>query len=81
MAISLKEFIEVTNAEVVGGQLIVGERADRKFVGNADGTFTLNEEGQLIADQIEAGTYGKPEGYVEEKAPAKEEAPVIKASK
>lgn len=65
MAISLKEFIEATNAEIVGGQLIVGERADRKFVGSAEGTFTLNEDGQAIAEQIEAGTYGITPAEVE----------------
>ena len=75
MAISLKEFVDATNAEVVGGQLIVGERADRKFVGNAEGTFTLNEDGQAIADQIEAGTYGATSEAIAEVVV---DAPVVK---
>lgn len=56
MAMTLKEFVEKTGAEVVGGRLIVGERSDRRFVGSVeDGVFNLNAEGQELQAALEAG--------------------------
>lgn len=56
MAMTLKEFLEVSGAEIVGGRLIVGERGDRRFVGSVeDGVFNLNAEGQELQAAFEAG--------------------------
>lgn len=56
MAMTLKEFVEKTGAEIVGGRLIVGERSDRRFVGSVEeGVFNLNAEGQELQAALEAG--------------------------
>jgi len=56
MAYSREEVAEKLNAEVVGGNLIVGERADRKFVGKTseEGVFTITEEGEEMLAALEA---------------------------
>lgn len=55
MAMTLKEFLEKTGAEIIGGRLVVGERSDRRFVGSIEeGTFTLTEEGQELQAAMEA---------------------------
>jgi hypothetical protein len=55
MAYSREEVAEKLNAEMVGGNLIVGERADRVFVGktNEDGVFTITEEGEAKLAALE----------------------------
>lgn len=75
MAISLQEFVKATNAEEVGGNVIVGIMSTRKIVGKIEnGAFNLNEEGQKIAAEIEAGTYDKASlvPVVEEEVTAEE---------
>jgi hypothetical protein len=56
MAYSREEVAEKLNAEVVGGNLIVGERADRVFVGKTseEGVFTITEEGEALLAALEA---------------------------
>lgn len=69
MAITLEKFVELTNAEEVAGNVIVGIMADRKIVGKVEGgVFNLNEEGQALMAELE--------GKAEEKksATAKKEA-------
>jgi len=54
--ITLTEFLKRTNAEVVVGQIVVGERAQRRSLGTvADGTFMLNEEGHSVLRNLESG--------------------------
>lgn len=54
--ITLSEFKKRTGAQIVAGRLIVGDRAQRRVIGNIqDGTFMLNEEGHKILAAIEAG--------------------------
>jgi len=55
MAISFEQFMEATGAELVAGNIIVGVMGDRKKVGslNDEGVFNLNDEGKLLADEIE----------------------------
>ena len=66
MAITLEKFVEVTGAEEVAGNVIVGIMSTRKIVGSvAGGVFSLTDEGKEIADQIEVGTYGEPEVFEE----------------
>ena len=49
MAISLEELVKATDAEEVGGNIIIGIMATRKFVGKIEGgVFSLNEAGQEI---------------------------------
>lgn len=56
MALSYEQFVELSGCEVVGGNLIVGELGDRKIVGSVlDGTFQLNEDGQALSSDLEAG--------------------------
>lgn len=56
MAYSRVEVAEKLNAEVVGGNLIVGERANRVFVGKTseDGVFTITEEGEAMLAALES---------------------------
>lgn len=58
MAYSREEVAEKLNAEVVGGNLIVGERADRKFVGKTseEGVFTITEDGEALLAALEDET-------------------------
>lgn len=57
MAYSREEVAKKLEAEVVGGNLIVGERANRVFVGKTseDGVFTITEEGEALLAALEAG--------------------------
>ena len=50
MAYSREEVAEKLGAEIVGGNLIVGERATRVFVGKTseEGVFTITEEGEAL---------------------------------
>lgn len=56
MAYSREEVATKLNAEVVGGNLIVGERAARVFVGKTseDGIFTITEDGEAMLAALEA---------------------------
>jgi hypothetical protein len=54
MALSQAEVAEKLNAEYVAGNLIVGERGDRVFVGKTiDGVFTITEEGEALLAALE----------------------------
>ena len=56
MAYSKAEVEQKLNAESVGGNLIVGERGDRVFVGKTseDGVFTITEEGEALLAALES---------------------------
>jgi len=55
MAMSMDEFVKRTNAEVVGGNVIVGQMAERKIIAQVlEGVFTLNADGQAILAALEA---------------------------
>ena len=59
MAISFKEFVEKTGAEVCGDRLIVGEGPNRRYVGDiAGGKFNLTEDGEALMEQLEKGKKG-----------------------
>lgn len=69
MAMTFEQFLAASNAEVVGGDLIVGVLKERKTVGSiASGTFILNEHGQELLAKYEGAAVVEPP--VEE-APAK----------
>jgi hypothetical protein len=52
----LEEFVERAAAEVACGNIIVGQLAERRIVGSvANGTYSLNEEGQRMRAEFEAG--------------------------
>jgi hypothetical protein len=55
MALSQAEVATKLNAEYVAGNLIVGERGDRVFVGKTsqDGVFTITEEGEALLAALE----------------------------
>ena len=71
MAYSREEVAEKLNAEIVGGNLIVGERGDRLFVGKTseEGVFTITEEGEAMLAALEAAPkVSKKAAKVEEPA-------------
>lgn len=72
MALSKEEVAKKLNAESVGGNLIVGERGDRVFVGKTseDGVFTITEEGEAKLAELEAKA--KPAAKKADKAEAAE---------
>jgi predicted transcriptional regulator len=55
MALSQTEVAAKLNAEYVAGNLIVGERSERVFVGKTsqDGVFTITEEGEALLAALE----------------------------
>jgi hypothetical protein len=55
MAYSREEVAQKLNAESVAGNLIVGERADRVFVGKTseEGIFSITEEGEAMLAALE----------------------------
>jgi hypothetical protein len=55
MALSQAEVAAKLNAEYVAGNLIVGERSDRVFVGKTsqDGVFTITETGEALLAALE----------------------------
>ena len=70
MALSQAEVAEKLNAEYVAGNLIVGERGDRVFVGKTiDGVFTITEEGEALLAALETA---KPAAKKATKAEAAE---------
>lgn len=55
MALSPEKFMELTGAEMVCGNLIVGAQATRRIVGTMmDGTFLLNDEGHALMAELDA---------------------------
>jgi len=76
MALSREQVQEKLNAESVAGNLIVGERADRVFVGKTseEGIFTITEEGEAMLAALETGKKAKVAEVVAE-VEAKEAAP------
>lgn len=55
MALTAAEFIEKAGAELVCGKIIVGLQGERNVIGQIEPTFELNEEGQAIKAELEAG--------------------------
>lgn len=68
MAYSREEVAAKLNAEYVGGNLIVGERGDRVFVGKTseEGVFTITEEGEKLLAALEASKQAETAEAVEE---------------
>lgn len=56
MALSFEKFMEMSGADLVAGNIIVGIMGDRKKVGTLgdDGVFNLNDEGKVLAEELEA---------------------------
>jgi len=56
MALSFEKFMEVSGADLVAGNIIVGVMGDRKKVGSLgdDGVFNLNDDGKALAEELEA---------------------------
>lgn len=56
MALSYEQFMEASGAELCAGNIIVGIMGDRKKVGTLgdDGVFNLNDEGKVLAEELEA---------------------------
>ena len=80
MALSYEEFVKATGAEVVAGNLIVGIMANRKIVGSIlDGSFTLNDEGRALADEIESRNPATGTGRRRRAESASPEAPAAGA--
>lgn len=55
MALSFEKFMELSGADLVAGNIIVGVMADRKKVGTLgdDGVFNLNDDGKALAEELE----------------------------
>lgn len=69
MAITLEKFIEMTNAEEVGGNVIVGVMADRKVVGKVEsGVFNLNDDGKALVAELEEKAEGKKSAAAKKEA-------------
>jgi len=75
MAVSYEQFMEATGAELVCGNIIVGQLAERRKVGEVtdDGVFNLNDEGKAMVAELESGS--KPTGR--RKKAEVEAAPVV----
>ena len=56
MALSFEKFMELSGADLVAGNIIVGIMGDRKKVGSLgdDGVFNLNDDGKALAEELEA---------------------------
>lgn len=56
MALSFEKFMEMSGADLVAGNIIVGMMGDRKKVGSLgdDGVFNLNDDGKALAEELEA---------------------------
>lgn len=87
MAVSYEQFMEATGAELVCGNIIMGQLANRRKVGEVgdDGVFNLNDEGKAIVAELEAGSKSpttarkrkSSAAEAEETAPAAEPAPAV----
>lgn len=77
MAVSYEQFMEATGAELVCGNIIVGQMGDRRKVGEVtdDGVFNLNDDGKSMVADIEAGQ--KPTTSRRKKAAEPEAAPAV----
>jgi hypothetical protein len=84
MALTYEQFMEATGAEIVCGNIVVGEMANRKVVGTHDETFNLNDDGMAIAKEVEEGTYVNPNAPVDapktRRKKAEEAAPAVEAT-
>jgi len=60
MAMTLDEFILKSGGELVGGRIVVGVQGDRIVVGDAEPVFVLNEDGQALLTELEAGVAAEP---------------------
>lgn len=75
MALSFEKFMELSGADLVAGNIIVGVMADRKKVGTLgdDGVFNLNDDGKALAEELEAPKAVKaPKGKKAEEPVAEE---------
>lgn len=83
MAYSREEVAQKLNAEYVGGNLIVGERGDRVFVGKTsqEGVFTITEEGEKLLAELDAAPTGKVSDVVKAEIKAEVDAEVAVKSK
>lgn len=79
MAMTFEEFQQRTGAELVAGNVIVGNLADRKIVGSYDGAFNLNEAGQTLLAELEAAPAADEKPAGRKKKAAAEEAPAADA--
>jgi hypothetical protein len=70
MAISFEQFMEATGAELVAGNIIVGIMGSRKKVGSLDddGVFNLNDDGKMLAEEVEASGGEKTTKSIKSKA-------------
>lgn len=68
MALSFEKFMDLSGADLVAGNIIVGIMGDRKKVGTLgdDGVFNLNDDGKALAEELEA-----PKAIKTKKADAK----------
>lgn len=72
MALSFEKFMELSSADLVAGNIIVGIMGDRKKVGTLgdDGVFNLNDEGKALAEELEAPAAEKTARKKKADAPA-----------
>jgi len=57
------EFMDMTQAELVGGNVITGFGPKRVKLGEVvDGRFELTDDGKRVMGELEAGTYVVPDG-------------------
>ena len=70
MALSFEKFMELSGADLVAGNIIVGVMGDRKKVGSLgdDGVFNLNDEGKALAESLEAAPAEKAPKATRKKA-------------
>ena len=68
MAYSREEVAQKLNAEYVGGNLIVGERGDRVFVGKTseEGVFTITEDGEKLLAALDTSKSAEVSEVTEE---------------
>lgn len=80
MALSFEKFMDLSGADLVAGNIIVGIMGDRKKVGTLgdDGVFNLNDEGKALAEELEAAPVAEkaPRATKSKKADAAETAEV-----
>jgi hypothetical protein len=72
MALSFEKFMELSGADLVAGNIIVGMMGDRKKVGSLgdDGVFNLNDDGKALAEELEAAPVAKAMRTKKADAPA-----------
>lgn len=79
MAVSYEQFMEATGAELVCGNIIVGQLADRRKVGEVtdDGVFNLNDDGKAMVNDIESGQKPSTKRVSKKAAAEAEAAPAV----